>query len=264
MVADTSNTQRKKIKIAFVASARPEAQEALEQLRKTYGDCPVEDANLIVALGGDGLMLEVLRAHIEDGVPVFGLNYGTIGFLMNDYSPDNLLERLNEAKANIIHPLKMVAETTDGKSHVEFAINEVSLLRQTHQTARFGIRVDNTERMPEIICDGIILATAAGSTAYNLSAYGPILPIGAELLALTPISVFRPRRWRGAILRDNSTVTIEILEPHHRPVAASADNQEIRDVKKVTINLDRSKSMIILFDKDRSLDERVLAEQFAH
>lgn len=252
------------MKIAFAASARPEAQEALKQFRAAYGECPISEAKVIVALGGDGLMLEVLRAHIEDGVPVFGLNYGTVGFLMNDYSPDNLLERLNEAKANIIHPLKMVAETIDGKIHTEFAINEVSLLRQTHQTARFGIKVDNTDRMPEIICDGIILATAAGSTAYNLSAYGPIIPIGSELLALTPISVFRPRRWRGAILRDNSTVAIEILEPHHRPVAASADNQEIRNVKKVTISLDRSKSMIILFDKDRSLDERVLAEQFAH
>lgn len=253
-----------KMKIAFVANSRPEAQEALSKFREVYGDCERDEANIIVALGGDGLMLEVLREHIDDGIPVFGLNYGTVGFLMNDDTGDNLFDRLSEAKANIIHPLKMIAETLDGKIYTEFAINEVSLLRQTHQTARFGINVDNTDRMPEIICDGIILATAAGSTAYNLSAYGPILPIGSELLALTPISVFRPRRWRGAILRDNSTVTIDILEPQHRPVAASADNQEVRHVKKVTISLDRTKSMIILFDKDRSLDERVLAEQFAH
>ncbi len=251
-------------KLCFVASRKPEAQQALIRLKHIYGSYLEKMANIIVALGGDGLMLEVLRRHMEDGIPVFGLNQGTIGFLMNEYSEENLLERIRAANPAIIHPLKMVATAIDGTLRTEFAINEVSLLRQTHQTAKLSIEVDSKEHMPQIVCDGIILSTAAGSTAYNLSAHGPILPLGCGLLALTPISVFRPRRWRGALLRDTSKVTINVLEPKLRPVAVSADNHEIRNIAKVEISLDTSKSMVVLFDKDRSLDDRILAEQFEH
>lgn len=263
MPANRQNLKSKELKIAFVASPKPEAQEALQTLINRYGNYPKSEANVIVALGGDGLMLETLRENIDDAIPIFGLNQGTVGFLMNDYAEDNLIERIHDARLTIIHPLRMEALTSDGKNHVEYAINEVSFLRQTHQTARLCIKIDGTERLNDIVCDGIILATSAGSTAYNLSAHGPILPIGSNLLALTPISVFRPRRWRGAILRDSSKVLIEVNDPKHRPVAASADNQEIRNIKEVSISLDRRKSLIILFDKGRSLDERVLAEQFA-
>lgn len=251
-------------KIAFVASPRQEAQEALIKLRHIYGAFPENQANIIVALGGDGLMLEVLHRHMDDGTPVFGLNHGTIGFLMNDYSEEKLVERIEQAKPTIIHPLKMEVQTTDGKSHIQYAINEVSLLRQTHQAAKLSIFVDNVEQMSRMICDGLIVSTSAGSTAYNLSAHGPILPIGCGLLALTPISVFRPRRWRGALLRETSKVVIEIIDPKLRPVAASADSREIRDAVKIEISLDVSKSMVILFDKDRSLDDRILTEQFAY
>jgi NAD+ kinase len=250
-------------KIAFVASPRDEAQTALVKLRHIYGAFPEKSANVIVALGGDGLMLEVLRRHMHDGLPVFGLNQGTIGFLMNDYSEENLIERIQDANPTIIHPLKMRVETLDGICHEAYAINEVSLLRQTHQAAKLRIRVDGKEHMENMICDGLILATSAGSTAYNLSAHGPILPIGCGLLALTPISVFRPRRWRGALLRESSHVEIEVIDPKLRPIAVCADNQEIRNIVKVEITLDLAKSMVILFDKNRSLDDRVLAEQFA-
>lgn len=251
-------------KIAFVSSARQEAQEALIKLKHIYGAYSEKQANIIVALGGDGLMLEVLHRHMDDGIPIFGLNQGTIGFLMNDYSEENLIERIEQAKPTIIHPIKMVVETNDGEIHHEFAINEVSLLRQTHQAAKLSIYVDGVEQMSRMICDGLILATSAGSTAYNLSAHGPILPIGCGLLALTPISVFRPRRWRGALLRETSKVKIEIIDSKLRPVAASADSREIRNAKTIEISLDLSKSMVILFDKDRSLDDRILTEQFAY
>ncbi len=251
-------------KIAFVASPKHEAQEALIKLKHIYGAYPEKQANIIVALGGDGLMLEVLHRHIDDGVPIFGLNQGTIGFLMNDYSEENLITRIENAKPTIIHPLKMEVETIDGQIHTQYAINEVSLLRQTHQAAKLSIFVDEIEQMSQMICDGLILATSAGSTAYNLSAHGPILPIGCGLLALTPISVFRPRRWRGALLREDSKVRIEINDAKLRPVAASADSREIRNAKSIIISLELSKSMVILFDKDRSLDDRILTEQFAY
>jgi NAD+ kinase len=250
-------------RIAFVASPRPEARAAMLRLRHKYGSVPEDDAEVIVALGGDGLMLETLRRHMNDSIPVFGLNQGTIGFLMNDYLEDDLPERIAAAKASVIHPLSMTATALDGKIHKNVAINEVSLLRQTHQTARLRIFVDGAERLNEIICDGALLATPAGSTAYNLSAHGPILPLGCGLLALTPISVFRPRRWRGALLRRESTVRFEVLDPDWRPVAASADSQEVRNVSSVDIGEDRSRSMVMLFDPHRSLDERMLAEQFA-
>ena len=250
-------------RIAFVASPRPEAREAMERMRAIYGSVLEDDADVIVALGGDGLMLETLRRHMNDSIPVFGLNQGTIGFLMNEHGEDNLPERIAAAKASVIHPLRMTATTTTGDVITNVAINEVSLLRQTHQTARLRIFIDGSERLSEIICDGAMLATPAGSTAYNLSAHGPILPIGCGLLALTPISVFRPRRWRGAILKRESSVRFDVLDPELRPVAASADSQEVRNVASVEIREDRSRSMVMLFDPERSLDERILAEQFA-
>jgi NAD+ kinase len=257
-------TQRRRFdRIAFVASPRPEAREAMLKLRHIYGSVPEQDAEVIVALGGDGLMLDTLRRHMNDSVPVFGLNQGTVGFLMNDYQDMDLPDRLAAAKPSVIHPLRMKAVSTDGVVHENVAINEVSLLRQTHQTARLRIFVDGAERLSEIICDGALLATPAGSTAYNLSAHGPILPLGCGLLALTPISVFRPRRWRGALLRRESTVRFEVHDPALRPVAASADSQEVRNVVSVEIQEDRSRSMVMLFDPHRSLDERMLAEQFA-
>jgi NAD+ kinase len=250
-------------RIAFVASPRPEAHQAMLRLRHIYGSVPEDDAEVIVALGGDGLMLDTLRRHMNDSVPVFGLNQGTIGFLMNDYLETDLPERIAAAKPSVIHPLRMKATSLDGVVHENVAINEVSLLRQTHQTARLRIFVDQAERLNEIICDGALLATPAGSTAYNLSAHGPILPLGCGLLALTPISVFRPRRWRGALLRRECAVRFEVLDPDLRPVAASADSQEVRNVVSVEVGEDRSRSMVMLFDPHRSLDERMLAEQFA-
>lgn len=250
-------------KLAFIASAKPEAQKALVRLRHLYGAVPEKNANVVVALGGDGLMLETLRRHMDDNVPVYGLNQGTIGFLMNDYAEDGLIERIENANPITIHPLKMVATDINGKEYCEYAINEVSLLRQTHQTAHLDIYVDGKERISDIICDGMILSSPAGSTAYNLSAYGPILPIGSGLMALTPISVFRPRRWRGAILRDNSKVEIRISDADLRPVAVSADNREFRNITNIKIEFDFTRSMHILFDQDRPHDERILTEQFA-
>lgn len=251
-------------RLAFVASPRPEARAAMLKMRHLYGSVPEGEADVIVALGGDGLMLETLRRHMDDKIPVFGLNQGTIGFLMNDYQEGDLPARIEAAKAAVIHPLCMTATTIDGAQHEKVAINEVSLLRQTHQTAKLRILVDGAERLSDMTCDGVLLATPAGSTAYNLSAHGPILPLGCGLLALTPISVFRPRRWRGALLRRESFVQFEVQDPQLRPVAASADSQEVRNVARIDIREDRSKTMLMLFDPHRSLDERMLAEQFAH
>jgi NAD+ kinase len=251
-------------RLAFVASPRPEARAAMLKMRHLYGSVPEGEADVIVALGGDGLMLETLRRHMDDKIPVFGLNQGTIGFLMNDYQEGDLPARIEAAKAAVIHPLCMTATTIDGTQHEKVAINEVSLLRQTHQTAKLRILVDGAERLSDMTCDGVLLATPAGSTAYNLSAHGPILPLGCGLLALTPISVFRPRRWRGALLRRESFVQFEVQDPQLRPVAASADSQEVRNVARIDIREDRSKTMLMLFDPHRSLDERMLAEQFAH
>jgi NAD+ kinase len=251
-------------RISFTASARPEAQDALRRLRHRYGSVPEGDADVLVAIGGDGLMLDALRRHMDDGVPVFGMNQGTVGFLMNDYAEDDLVDRLQASEAALIHPLRMRALTIHGAVEERLAINEVSLLRETHQTARLRILIDGAERMGEIACDGMIVATPAGSTAYNLSAHGPIIPLGSDLLALTPISVFRPRRWRGALLRRHARVRIEALEPKLRPVAASADNQEVRDIAAIDVEEARGKVMTMLFDRGRSLDERILTEQFAH
>ena len=250
-------------RVAFVASDRPEAQEARARLAARYGDAPPAEAQVIVALGGDGFMLETLHDSLDAGPPIYGMNRGSVGFLMNEYSEDALLERINRAEQAVIHPLRMAARDAQGKAHGALAINEVSLLRQTRQTAKLRITIDGKVRLGELSCDGALVSTPAGSTAYNLSAHGPIIPLDAKVLALTPISAFRPRRWRGALLSHAAKVTFEILEADKRPVSAVADNFEVRDVLKVEIAEDRDVSLTMLFDAGRSLEERVLAEQFS-
>lgn len=250
------------LRIHFTASARPQAQAALQLMVRRYGQHRIEGADVIVCLGGDGWMLETLRGRYADRLPVYGMHRGTVGFLMNDYSEDDLPTRLDSAVRQVIYPLAMVARRLDGKTEDLLAINEISLLRQTAQTARLRIMVDGRVRMEDLAADGVLVATPAGSTAYNLSAHGPILPIGANLLALTPISPFRPRRWRGALLRHDARVTIEVLEAERRLVAASADTHEVRDVSQIEVREDRSKPLTMLFDEDHGLDERILREQF--
>ncbi|WP_395648049.1 NAD kinase [Terricaulis sp.] len=250
------------MKLAFTASGRPEAQEALRRLGDAYGGVPEADADIIVALGGDGHMLDTLKKRLKDKKPVYGMNRGTIGFLMNDFSEEKLVERLEKAEPVKIRPLVAKCETMAGKTVTERAFNEVSLLRQTAQSARLKITVDGAERMAELLCDGVLVATPAGSTAYNLSAHGPILPINSRLMALTPISAFRPRRWRGALLNHNAVVRIEVIEPERRAVSCAADNVETRDVKQVEIKEDPASALTLLFDQGHALDERVLREQF--
>lgn len=250
-------------RVAFVASDRPEAQEARAKLAARYGDAPRDEAQVIVALGGDGFMLETLHAQIESRTPIYGMNWGTLGFLMNEYSEEGVLERINAAERTVVHPLRMVAADVHGGVHRGLAFNEVSLLRQTRQTAKLRISIDGKVRLPELSCDGALVATPAGSTAYNLSAHGPIIPLDGQVLALTPISAFRPRRWRGALLRHTAKVKFEILEAEKRPVSAVADNFEVRDVLEVHVSEDRDLALTMLFDAGRSLEERVLAEQFS-
>jgi NAD+ kinase len=257
------NAQPKVTRLAFVASDRPEALEARERLAAKYGDASESEAQVVVALGGDGFMLETLHRHMATGKPIYGMNRGSVGFLMNDYSDDDLLERINAAERALIHPLRMSALDVHGKAHEALAINEVSLLRQTRQTAKLRISIDGKVRLTELSCDGALVATPAGSTAYNLSAHGPIIPLAARVLALTPISAFRPRRWRGALLPHTARVTFEILEADKRPVSAVADNFEVRDVLRVDVAEDRDTGMTMLFDAGHSLEERVLAEQFS-
>jgi NAD+ kinase len=253
--------------IAFVASERPEAQEAKARLDSRYGSHPPSQADVVVALGGDGFMLETLHRVLDadgpDPKPIYGMNCGSVGFLMNDFREDGLIERIAAAEPAVIHPLAMTATDSAGKLWQALAINEVSLLRQTFQTAKLRILIDGKARLPELACDGVLVATPAGSTAYNLSAHGPIIPLGASILALTPISAFRPRRWRGALLRHTAKVTIEVLEPEKRPVSAVADNFEVRRVARVDIAEDRTVNLRMLFDAGHGLEERVLAEQFA-
>jgi NAD+ kinase len=251
-------------KIAFVASAGAEAQQALAQLAALYGNHAPADADVVVALGGDGLMLQTLHQHMRSGKPIYGMHRGTIGFLMNEFSIDDLHARLAAARDTLINPLLMRATDISGIVHLHHAINEVALFRQTHQAARLRILIDEHERMPELIADGILVATPAGSTAYNLSAQGPIMPINAALLALTPISPFRPRRWRGALLPNTAVVVIEVLEGDKRPVAAVADHDEARDVRRVEVLSDKTISMRMLFDPGHSLEERILREQFGY
>ena len=248
--------------IAFVAADHDEAQTALERLKAHYRHVPPEEADVIVALGGDGLMLESLHAYMDHAVPIYGMNRGTVGFLMNEYRETGLRERLERAEQVQLHPLRMRAATTDGRQWEALALNEVSLLRESRQAAKLRIRIDGVTRMSELICDGIIVATPAGSTAYNLSAHGPIIPIGAPLLALTPISAFRPRRWRGALLPQKASVALDILEAHKRPVSATADYTEVRDVETVSVHEDREIASYLLFDPEHNLEERILNEQF--
>jgi NAD+ kinase len=246
----------------FVASDAPDAQAALAAIRALHEDAGEKAADIIVALGGDGFMLQTLHRFLGSKKPIYGMNLGSVGFLMNEYREDGLPARLAAAEPAQVHPLRMTAITTSGQSHDALAFNEVSLLRETRQAAKIRISVDEKVRIQELICDGVLICTPAGSTAYNLSAHGPILPIDAALLALTPISAFRPRRWHGALLPHRARTRFEILEPVKRPVSAVADDLEVRNVARVDVAEDRSISMTMLFDAGHSLDERILAEQF--
>lgn len=249
-------------KIAFVAADTQPGQAALARLLDRYPHVAPEEAELVVALGGDGFMLETLHRFLDRRIPIYGMNRGTVGFMMNAFREHGLIDRLRRAEPVTLHPLRMTARTGDGDEVKALAINEVSLLRETRQASKVRIRVDGKVRLEELICDGIMLATPAGSTAYNLSAHGPIIPLGAGILALTPISAFRPRRWRGALLPHTATVTFEILEAEKRPVSAVADYTEVRDVVEVDVKEDRSIGLQLLFDPEHNLEERILAEQF--
>lgn len=251
-------------RVAFVASDAEDAQTALTKLSAIYGNIDPEDADVIVALGGDGFMLQTQHAYLNSQKPIYGMNKGTIGFLMNEYRTDNLRQRLESALKSKIRPLRMSATDETGSIHNAMAINEVSLLRQSYQAASLTISIDGKERLDDLVCDGVMVATPAGSTAYNLSAHGPILPLGAPLLALTPVSPFRPRRWRGALIPNTSEVVIRINDPKKRPVNAVADHTEIKSVTEVRISLDMDKFGLILFDADHSWDERILTEQFQY
>jgi NAD+ kinase len=250
--------------LAFLASDAAEAQEAAAALRARYGEVAKDEAEIIVALGGDGLMLTALHEYMSKGKPIYGMNRGSVGFLMNEYRPHGLMERLAAAKIETIHPLLATVTGADGGTHLARAINEVSLLRQSYQAAKLRITIDGKIRQEELICDGLLVSTPAGSTAYNLSAHGPILPINAPLLALTPISAFRPRRWRGALLPNHAKVAISVLEAEKRPVNAVADHIEFKSVVEVLVEEDRNAACLIMFDRDHSWDERILAEQFRY
>ena len=251
-------------KIAFLASETRDAGDAYAALVKRYGNIPPVEADAIVALGGDGLMLQTMHDHLHSRIPIYGMNRGSVGFLLNDYKENQLKQRLAAAEVTVIHPLRMLVRDENGNSHEALAINEVSLFRQIHQAAKLKIGVDGTTRMDELICDGVLVSTPAGSTAYNLSAHGPILPITAPLLALTPISPFRPRRWRGALLPNDARVLIEVLEPEKRPVSAVADHTEFRNVVSVDIAEASNVDIFMMFDPGHTLAERILAEQFGY
>ncbi len=251
-------------RLAVIASATPQARESETALREQYEFVPLEQAEAVIALGGDGHMLQVLHTLLEErrDIPVYGMNLGTIGFLMNNWQPNELLNRMQRAKAFAVKPLTMKVATISGQQFILPAINEVSLLRETRQAAKIAITVNDRPVIPELICDGILVSTPAGSTAYNLSANGPILPLDSSLLALTPISPFRPRRWKGAILPDRYVIRLEILEANKRPVSAVADQREIRDVAWVEVALDRGRVLTLLFDPEHALDDRIAMEQF--
>jgi len=248
--------------IAFVAARQKPAQEALKRLKARYKNVPPAQADVIVVLGGDGFMLRALHKYLHLGVPIFGMNRGSVGFMMNAYKETGILKRLERAEAITLHPLAMECVDTKGTRHKALAINEVSLLRQTRLAAKLRIRIDGQVRMEEMICDGALVSTPAGSTAYNLSAHGPIIPLGANLLALTPISAFRPRQWKGALLPGAAKVTFEILNPGERPVSAVADGTEVRRVKRVDVMQDRSVEPVLLFDPEHNLEDRIVREQF--
>lgn len=250
--------------IAFIASDTPEALAARKRLAAAYKAVPPKKADVIVALGGDGFMLQTLHAFMNTGKPIYGMNCGSVGFLMNEFREDELAARLAAAVETEVHPLAMRARDARGRRHKAYAINEVSLLRQSYQAAKLRIHIDGKPRLDELICDGLIVATPAGSTAYNLSAHGPILPIYAPLLAITPISAFRPRTWRGALLPDTVEVRIEALDATKRPVNAAADNVEFKSVVEVVVSTEKNAHSLILFDPDHSWDERILKEQFRY
>ena len=250
------------VRLAFLASDRPEAQAARVALIERYGEVAQSEAEVLVTLGGDGFMLETLHRNLDRRIPIYGMNRGSVGFLMNDYAEAELPQRIAAAEKAVIHPLVMKFRDAHRQLHEAVAINEVSLLRQTYQSAKLRILINGKVRMAELICDGALISTPAGSTAYNLSAHGPIIPLSGQVLALTPISAFRPRRWRGALLGHTDKVTFDILEADKRPVSAVADNIEVRDVIQVDVAEDRSISLTLLFDAGHSLEERVLAEQF--
>lgn len=249
---------------ALVASPTQAARAAEERLRAAYDFVPLEQADTVIALGGDGFMLQTLHAMLESRriLPVFGMNLGTVGFLMNEWRLERLEQRLEKAKSFKVNPLRMVVDTVDGERFSIPAINEVSLLRETRQTAKLEVHVNGRKRIGELSADGVLVATPAGSTAYNFSANGPILPLTSNLLALTPISPFRPRRWRGAILPDHYEIGFRVIDPDKRPVAAVADQKELRDIDEVTVSIDTSRTLTLLFDKGQTLEERIVAEQF--
>jgi len=252
-------------KLAFVASARPSAQNALKELVAIYGNVKTDEADAIIPLGGDGFMLETLRKNlplVTAGLPVYGMNKGTVGFLMNQYEPADLLERLKNATITSVHPLSMTAQAASG-TFTDIAFNEVSVYRQSQQAAHIRVSVDGKERLERLVADGVMLSTPVGSTAYNLSAHGPVIPLGADILALTPISAFRPRRWRGALLSGHAKVRFDVLDSAKRPVSGSADNSEIQDLISVEIEQDEETTLTLLFDKDHGLAEKILQEQFA-
>ena len=249
-------------RIAFVALKSDAAQAARRRLERRYGGVSPRRADVIVALGGDGFMLQTLHRYMDRDVPIYGMNQGTVGFLMNTYRETGLMRRLARAETALLHPLRMRAVSARGQLHEALAINEVSLLRQTRQTARIRISVDGRVRVPELVCDGVMVATPAGSTAYNLSAHGPILPLNANVLALTPISAFRPRRWRGAILPHGARVLFDVLDHRKRPVSATADATEVRDIIGVEIHEAREIGLRLMFDPEHNLEERILSEQF--
>jgi len=248
--------------LSFIASPTTEALAARDELIRLYGDVPANEADVIVALGGDGFMLQTLHSTMNSGKLVYGMNCGSVGFLMNDYKTDGLHDRICTAVENAFHPLKMTTSNADGSSSSALAINEVYLFRQSYQAAKLRVEIDGRVRLEELICDGLMVATPAGSTAYNLSAHGPILPLDAPLLAMTPVSAFRPRRWRGALLHNRVTVDIHILEAEKRPVNAVADNTEIKSILHVRIAQSEDMTARILSDPDRSWSDRILAEQF--
>ncbi len=252
----------KRTKIAVVADRAPPAQAALRQLKDQYRFVSPRDADAIVALGGDGFMLQTMHRYLKPKTPIFGMNRGTVGFLMNIFNTDRLMERIANADCFEYRPLRMTAKTVDGKRRQALAINEVSLLRETRQAAKIRISIDNRVRLEELVCDGVLMATPGGSTAYNLSAHGPIVPVGAEVLALTPISAFRPRNWRGALLPNRARVRFDILQHKKRPVSAVADSTEVRDVIRVDVVEDQERAALILFDPEHNLEERILNEQF--
>lgn len=251
-------------RIAFVANDLPDAQDAKDRLVARYGDVDPETADVIVALGGDGLMLEVIHRFMNSGLPLFGMHKGSIGFLMNEYREEGLHERLASAVTSKIRPLRMSATLLDGRVEQKIAVNEVSVWRASHQAAKLSISIDGQTRLNQLISDGVLVATPAGSTAYNLSAHGPILPVNAPLLALTPLNPFRPRRWRGALLPNRVTVRIDIQDPKHRPVNASADNQELTSVVSVVAEESRELEAVMMFDREHTWDERILTEQFRY